>query len=861
MSTTAEYEQQMEQVRVLDSLRKKVRKQEKEGYKGLMDYMLSGSRDDNKGWVSGGDLIEEALALNTFSNSKEFSGKLSSGLGKLSSLGPESFFNYLNSSTGVLGGLEDHVPVLRAAIILETLSESLPNAFSRGGLSSYARIIYELYKAAEPDEMLGGAGPGSLDGAQTAFVTMWCIRAVISFANACRDFAALTKALVDLQQRPVPEFMSKEWWDIHSKLLRKAARVTADTLASHWKVEDANGDFVNDELTKIGSLAKAALEEAQAVQNYYKSAERMSPLARNKVCEGIDGLLKYLDTLSKAREMTKLALPLDGLAGELAKALRPTSRYMKSILDRELASTVSQSRRIADGAELLFAGHGLAMLGGADDARIERALRAVSEQVTNAGRIPSHRPFDIFAKGYVLHAAAAESIWAFAELALHVPEVITPDLVQRLLRHFEATWQREPKGWRHERDNEKGPCQRWLSAISLRALSGLGQALDKRINQLVLSNLSVRMPEELKNIHLLNLFYPDFGLVISKIRADSIAMALQDMRAHILGVPLTKHKYSLVLYGPPGTGKTTIAEALAKSCNVPLIEVTPSDILLAGAEKIETRARLVFEGLSMLTDVVILFDEFDSILWSREGEQQTDGILRFLTPGMLPKFKKLNEQAEKQRITFILTTNRIGGLDKAATREGRFDMKFGIYPPDPLSRCGRLVQAWTIWTGTGGNTVRLPAEAVKEIVREAGGRPMSRLGKPNWFTAPTEEKPEDETPFSRLLGKGDPVKWPAPEKRVPDDPKEGYDVESVDELNQEVLLEWKEWYFIASWDRMLRDQGKYGAAICPVTPRIARTYFNDADWKVWKKYCDENTWESSLPLEPRVECSRGLGRP
>jgi len=142
MSTTAEYEQQMEQVRVLDSLRKKVRKQEKEGYKGLMDYMLSGSRDDNKGWVSGGDLIEEALALNTFSNSKEFSGKLSSGLGKLSSLGPESFFNYLNSSTGVLGGLEDHVPVLRAAIILETLSESLPNAFSRGGLSSHVRSSF-----------------------------------------------------------------------------------------------------------------------------------------------------------------------------------------------------------------------------------------------------------------------------------------------------------------------------------------------------------------------------------------------------------------------------------------------------------------------------------------------------------------------------------------------------------------------------------------------------------------------------------------------------------------------------------------------------------------------------------------------
>src|SRR5205823_15132838 len=98
------------------------------------------------------------------------------------------------------------------------------------------------------------------------------------------------------------------------------------------------------------------------------------------------------------------------------------------------------------------------------------------------------------------------------------------------------------------------------------------------------------------------------------------------MRDHVVGPKLKEDEdrvYSLVLHGPPGTGKTTIVEALALSCESPLVEITPSDIVVKGQEAVERRARTVFEALSLLTRVVILFDEFDPVLARRDPKGAT----------------------------------------------------------------------------------------------------------------------------------------------------------------------------------------------------------------------------------------------
>jgi SpoVK/Ycf46/Vps4 family AAA+-type ATPase len=175
-------------------------------------------------------------------------------------------------------------------------------------------------------------------------------------------------------------------------------------------------------------------------------------------------------------------------------------------------------------------------------------------------------------------------------------------------------------------------------------------------------------------------------------RSESVAVTLQRMRAHVKRVSLEPKGdiyCSVAFHGPAGTGKTTLVEALAKSCEVSLVEVTPSDIIVRGEEAIERRARAVFEALTLLTRVVVLFDEFDPVLWRRDPSDSTPrSVFTFLTPGMLPKLKDLRRCAKKRSCAIALSTNLIGGLDPAAIREGRFDKKSGHISPGPS------VQGW-----------------------------------------------------------------------------------------------------------------------------------------------------------------------
>jgi hypothetical protein len=150
-------------------------------------------------------------------------------------------------------------------------------------------------------------------------------------------------------------------------------------------------------------------------------------------------------------------------------------------------------------------------------------------------------------------------------------------------------------------------------------------------------------------------------------------------------------KFSAVLYGPPGTGKTTLLQAVAKSADVPFVEVTPSDIIVAGGEQVEARARVVFEALSLLTRSVILFDEFEPVVGRRTaGGAQPSSVFAFLTPGMLPKLKKLHDRATKQRVAYALATNLLVDVDPAARRPGRFDLEIAVLHADVLSRMGRF---------------------------------------------------------------------------------------------------------------------------------------------------------------------------
>ena len=141
---------------------------------------------------------------------------------------------------------------------------------------------------------------------------------------------------------------------------------------------------------------------------------------------------------------------------------------------------------------------------------------------------------------------------------------------------------------------------------------------------------------------------------------------------------------SALLFGPPGTSKTSLAEAVAKRLGWPFVELSPSDFLKRGLAGIYDRVNEVFDDLMDLFGVVILFDEMDALVQSREEvataewPKKAENAQVFLTTSMLPKLLKLRKNG---RVIFFMATNHQRDFDPAIKRSGRFDLLIRMGPP------------------------------------------------------------------------------------------------------------------------------------------------------------------------------------
>jgi hypothetical protein len=478
-----------------------------------------------------------------------------------------------------------------------------------------------------------------------------------------------------------------------------------------------------------------AVEEAHRLTGVFKKEE-----SGNSELEKKEAKEKPLERILK-----ELAKEFYRITRSVHHVLEPSKQYVKWVIDRELAAP----KATFDAGELVFAAtsYGAIQKWRLDD-RLSRACELLVESLPGNGRLPTRRPFHADRRGYRTIPIGCEMTRSLATLMQKTAHRFDAKFVSRMLGVFEGQLIELHEsgaddetliGWNFEGAPDPDKPAVWVTAVSVLALDRIVRMLNTRINEIVLAHFDVTKPERPHTrLTLRDLMYSDYGLCLYgpiKERGEEklTAIHLQQARAHVVRATLPtryaedNRNFSTIYYGPPGTGKTTLAESLALSAGVPLLRLSPGDLILQGQELIEGRAHDVFEALSMLTQCVIIFDEFEPVLKHRgEGRlsddagvapalapnslryrsqeelkrighalehicEKDDPQFRFVLGGMLPKLIKLHDSAEKQSFAYCLGTNRLKDIDRAAKRNGRFDKRVPVYKPDALSRAGTLL--------------------------------------------------------------------------------------------------------------------------------------------------------------------------
>lgn len=167
-------------------------------------------------------------------------------------------------------------------------------------------------------------------------------------------------------------------------------------------------------------------------------------------------------------------------------------------------------------------------------------------------------------------------------------------------------------------------------------------------------------------------------LILSQPLRDRVSRILEEQQNFS---QLKEHglrpRQRLLFTGPPGCGKTMTASALAAELSLPLFVVRLDGLLTRYLGESLSKLRLVFDAVNR-SRAVYLFDEFDSIGYTREFTNEV-GEMRRLLNSFLMFIEKLTSNS-----IVIAATNHGDRLDKALYR--RFDdlIEFGLPSDDEI---------------------------------------------------------------------------------------------------------------------------------------------------------------------------------
>lgn len=165
---------------------------------------------------------------------------------------------------------------------------------------------------------------------------------------------------------------------------------------------------------------------------------------------------------------------------------------------------------------------------------------------------------------------------------------------------------------------------------------------------------------------------------------------LKNKLDHAWGDVVNNGKNGILFGGPPGNGKTFISEALAGAMGCSFLEARIGEIASKWVNQTTEQINTIFLAARWQAPCMLFLDEIDSVLRNRAdlmgmGDAEAPRIVNAL----LTNIADVHSHPEWQ-VLVVAATNHMDHLDGAGIREGRFDFKIEIPPPDFEARVGLL---------------------------------------------------------------------------------------------------------------------------------------------------------------------------
>lgn len=156
----------------------------------------------------------------------------------------------------------------------------------------------------------------------------------------------------------------------------------------------------------------------------------------------------------------------------------------------------------------------------------------------------------------------------------------------------------------------------------------------------------------------------------------------------------TEDGNGILFAGDPGNGKTFLAEALAGELGWNFLELRAGELTSKWMGETTENVMRAMRDVRKQAPVVLFLDEFDSFMTNRgslagDGQAVAVDALRSAN-ALLTELSSLNRGFNQHRVLIVAATNHLDNLDQAGVRDGRFDQKIVVPPPNMDARLAIL---------------------------------------------------------------------------------------------------------------------------------------------------------------------------